>query len=113
MRLRKILATAMTERRSASIPRTTKNGTADGRRAISRSLSASRSRQTWSIIGWPGAAQESTRKGEDCASRFSVRSQTSWTPGDEFPHALDRLSNELDRTLRDIDEALEALGPND
>jgi hypothetical protein len=23
---------------------------------------------------------------------------TSWTPGDEFPHALSRLSDELDRT---------------
>jgi hypothetical protein len=38
---------------------------------------------------------------------------TSWTPGDEFPHALGRLSDELDRTLRDIDEALGQLGPND
>ena len=38
---------------------------------------------------------------------------TSWTPGDEFPHALGRLSDELDRTLRDIDEALGRLGPND
>lgn len=38
---------------------------------------------------------------------------TSWTLGDEFPHALTRLSDELDRTLRDIDEALGQLGPND
>jgi biotin operon repressor len=38
---------------------------------------------------------------------------TSWTPGDEFPHALDQLGSELGRTLRDIDEALEALGPED
>jgi len=38
---------------------------------------------------------------------------TSWTPGDEFPHALGRLGDELGRTLRDIDEALERLGPND
>jgi hypothetical protein len=38
---------------------------------------------------------------------------TSWTPGDEFPHALSRLSDELYRTLRDIDEALGRLGPND
>ena len=38
---------------------------------------------------------------------------TSWTPGDEFPHALSRLSDELDRTLRDIEEALALLGPND
>ena len=38
---------------------------------------------------------------------------TSWTPGDEFPHALGRLSDELDRTLRDIDETLGQLGPND
>ena len=38
---------------------------------------------------------------------------TSWTPGDEFPHTLNRLGDELDRTLRDIDEALGRLGPND
>jgi hypothetical protein len=38
---------------------------------------------------------------------------TSWTPGDEFPHALAELENELGRTLRDIDEALERLGPDD
>ena len=38
---------------------------------------------------------------------------TSWTPGDEFPHALGRLGDELRRTLRDIDEALSQLGPDD
>ena len=38
---------------------------------------------------------------------------TSWTPGDEFPHALTQLGDELSRTLRDIDEALERLGPDD
>jgi hypothetical protein len=38
---------------------------------------------------------------------------TSWTPGDEFPHALSQLGNELGRTLRDIDEVLEGLGPDD
>jgi hypothetical protein len=38
---------------------------------------------------------------------------TSWTPGDEFPHALAELGDELGRTLRDIDEALERLGPDD
>ena len=38
---------------------------------------------------------------------------TSWTPGDEFPHTLSRLGDELDRTLRDIDEALVRLGPDD
>ena len=38
---------------------------------------------------------------------------TSWTPGDEFPHALGRLGDELSQTLRDIDEALSRLGPND
>jgi len=35
------------------------------------------------------------------------------TPGDGFPEALGRLGDELGRTLRDIDEALERLGPND
>ena len=38
---------------------------------------------------------------------------TSWTPGDEFPHALGRLSDDLGRTLREIDDALERLGPDD
>lgn len=38
---------------------------------------------------------------------------TSWTPGDEFPHALAKLGDELRRTLHDIDEALERLGPDD
>ena len=38
---------------------------------------------------------------------------TSWTPGDEFPHALAQLGDELGRTLREIDEALEKLGPDD
>ena len=38
---------------------------------------------------------------------------TSWTPGDEYPHALAELGDELGRTLRDIDEALEKLGPKD
>lgn len=38
---------------------------------------------------------------------------TSWTPGDEFPHALGRLGDELGQTLRDIDEALGRLGPDD
>lgn len=38
---------------------------------------------------------------------------TSWTPGDEFPHALSQLGDELSRTLRDIDDALEGLGPDD
>jgi hypothetical protein len=38
---------------------------------------------------------------------------TSWTPGDEFPHALSRLGDELHRTLQEIDEALERLGPDD
>ena len=38
---------------------------------------------------------------------------TSWTPGDEFPHALAQLGDELGRTLREIDEALGKLGPDD
>jgi hypothetical protein len=38
---------------------------------------------------------------------------TSWTPGDEFPHALTQLGDELSRTLRDIDDALERLGPDE
>ncbi|HEY4165924.1 MAG TPA: hypothetical protein VGM96_04085 [Reyranella sp.] len=46
-------------------------------------------------------------------ARAHPAAPTSWTPGDEFPHALGRLSDELDRTLRDIDEALGQLGPND
>ena len=46
-------------------------------------------------------------------ARAHPAAPTSWTPGDEFPHALSRLSDELDRTLRDIDEALGRLGPND
>ena len=38
---------------------------------------------------------------------------TSWTPGDEFPHALAQLGDELSRTLREIDDALERLGPDE
>ena len=38
---------------------------------------------------------------------------TSWTPGDKFPQELRQLSDELGQTLRDIDEALDGLGPND
>jgi len=38
---------------------------------------------------------------------------TSWTAGDGFPHALAQLGDELGRTLREIDEALERLGPED
>ena len=73
----------MAERRSVSIRQASANGIAEGRNAISRSLSASRSRQTWSIIGCLGLAQESTRSGRGSASRLSVRSQTSCTPGEE------------------------------
>jgi hypothetical protein len=45
--------------------------------------------------------------------RATPAAPTSWTPGDEFPHALNRLGDELDQTLREIDEALGRLGPND
>jgi hypothetical protein len=38
---------------------------------------------------------------------------TSWTPGDKFPYELRQLSDELGRTLQEIDEALSGLGPND
>jgi hypothetical protein len=38
---------------------------------------------------------------------------TSWTPGDAFPAALGKLGDELGQTLRDIDDALSRLGPDD
>jgi hypothetical protein len=38
---------------------------------------------------------------------------TSWTLGDAFPATLGKLGDELGQTLRDIDEALSRLGPND
>jgi hypothetical protein len=46
-------------------------------------------------------------------ARAHPAAPTSWTPGDEFPHTLSKLGDELGRTLREIDEALERLGPDD
>jgi hypothetical protein len=46
-------------------------------------------------------------------ARAHPAAPTSWTPGDEFPHALSKLGDTLGRTLREIDEALERLGPDD
>lgn len=38
---------------------------------------------------------------------------TSWAPNDAFPAELGQLEDQLDRTLREIDEALDRLGPED
>jgi len=59
------------------------------------------------------ARTKAQRQIDRLRARAYPAAPTSWTPGDEFPHALGRLSDELDRTLRDIDEALGQLGPND
>ena len=56
---------------------------AAGTELISRSASTSRSRQTWSIIGWFSSAQESARVTLSSSSSSCVTSSSSCTPGEK------------------------------